>query len=83
MPIYEYRCPEEHTFELLQGFSEPAPEACAVCGAAPVTKVLSPPAVHFKGSGFYTTDYARKVTEERAPASADVGGKPADDRNGT
>lgn len=71
MPIYEYRCPDEHTFELLQGFSEPAPETCVVCGQAPVAKVLSAPAVHFKGSGFYTTDYARKSHPEPASLSSD------------
>jgi putative FmdB family regulatory protein len=59
MPIYEYRCPDGHTFELFQRFSDEPPETCEVCGAAPVTKVLYPAAVHFKGSGFYTTDYGR------------------------
>jgi putative FmdB family regulatory protein len=59
MPIYEYRCPRGHTFELFQRMSDPAPEQCEVCGASPVQKVLYPAAIHFKGSGFYTTDYGR------------------------
>ncbi len=59
MPTYEYRCPNGHVFELFQGFHDPPPEVCESCGAAPVTRVLYPVAVHFKGSGFYSTDYGR------------------------
>jgi putative FmdB family regulatory protein len=59
MPIYEYRCDNGHSFEAFQSMSEDALEACEVCGA-PANRVLHAPAVHFKGSGFYTTDYARK-----------------------
>jgi putative FmdB family regulatory protein len=59
MPIYEYRCPEGHTFELFQRMSDPPPSGCQICGAAPVSKVLYPAAIHFKGSGFYSTDYGR------------------------
>ena len=59
MPIYEYRCPEGHAFELFQRMTDPPPGECQICGASPVTKVLYPAAVHFKGSGFYTTDYGR------------------------
>ena len=59
MPTYEYRCPDGHTFELFQRMSDPRPDACEVCGAAPVERVLSAPAVHFKGSGFYATDYGK------------------------
>ena len=46
-------------FEVFKSINAPAPEVCAVCGKAPVTVVLHPVAVHFKGSGFYTTDYGR------------------------
>ena len=60
MPIYEYRCPNGHTFELFQRMSDAAPEVCEVCGEGPLTKVLYPAAIHFKGSGFYSTDYGRK-----------------------
>lgn len=59
MPIYEYRCPNGHTFEVFQKMSDEPSESCEVCGAAPVEKVLFPVAVHYKGSGFYSTDYGR------------------------
>ena len=59
MPIYEYRCPNGHTFELFQRMTDPQPSECQICGAAPVEKVLYPAAIHFKGSGFYSTDYGR------------------------
>ena len=59
MPIYEYRCPNGHLFELFQRMDEPPPEVCEVCGEGPVERVLYPVAVHFKGSGFYSTDYGR------------------------
>ena len=59
MPIYEYRCPNGHEFEVFQTMSEDPVSTCEVCGAS-VERVFRPVAVHFKGSGFYTTDYARK-----------------------
>src|SRR5205823_2218069 len=59
VPIYEYRCPHGHTFERWQSMSAPDPEVCDVCGDGPVEKVLYPVAVHYKGSGFYSTDYGR------------------------
>ena len=84
MPIYEYRCPNNHVFELFQRMSDAPPERCEVCGEGPVERVLYPVAVHFKGSGFYTTDYgrgaARKETagDTSATSSGSGGGeKPA------
>jgi len=59
MPIYEYRCQNDHRFEVLQKFSDEALTECEVCGA-PAQRVLHPVAIHFKGSGFYSTDYGRK-----------------------
>jgi putative FmdB family regulatory protein len=59
MPIYEYRCPKGHTFEIFQRFADAPVEVCQECGAGPVEKILFPVAVHFKGSGFYATDYGR------------------------
>ena len=59
MPIYEYRCPNGHLFELFQSIHDSAPDGCEVCGEGPLERVLYPVAVHFKGSGFYTTDYGR------------------------
>jgi putative FmdB family regulatory protein len=79
MPIYEYRCPEGHTFEVFQRMSDPPVDACEVCGAGSVEKVLYPVAVHFKGSGFYTTDYGRK--DRRRDESRD-GDKPAGESKG-
>ncbi len=60
MPIYEYKCPNGHLFEVIHGMTEAGPTACEVCGAAPLQRVLHPVAVHYKGSGFYSTDYGRK-----------------------
>lgn len=73
MPIYEYRCENGHSFEAFQSMSEDALTSCEVCDA-PASRVLSAPAVHFKGSGFYTTDYARKGAKK---ASGDAGGDSA------
>ena len=60
MPIYEYRCQNDHRFEVLQKFADEPLTECEVCGA-PATRVLHPVAIHFKGSGFYSTDYGRKT----------------------
>ena len=56
MPIYEYRCENDHLFEVIQSMSADPVTACEECGA-PVERVFHPIAVHFKGSGFYNTDY--------------------------
>ncbi|HEX9415681.1 MAG TPA: zinc ribbon domain-containing protein [Gaiellaceae bacterium] len=74
MPIYEYRCPNGHRFERFQRMSDPPPEACEVCGEGPVEVVLFPVAAHFKGSGFYTTDYGRG-SKKREAAERDGGEK--------
>ena len=60
MPIYEFRCPNGHLFEVFQRMTDPDPEVCEVCGAGPLVKVLHPVPIHFKGSGFYSTDYGRE-----------------------
>ena len=75
MPTYGYKCRNDHYFEAMQPMSEDALEACEICGA-PATRVLFAPAVHFKGSGFYTTDYARKGPASGANASDGEGSKP-------
>ncbi|HEX8813932.1 MAG TPA: FmdB family zinc ribbon protein [Terriglobales bacterium] len=60
MPIYEYECKKcHHRFERIQKFSDPKIKKCPECGA-PVELVISAPAVQFKGSGWYVTDYAKK-----------------------
>ena len=66
MPIYEYRCEQGHTFEVLQRMSDDPVQTCETC-AAPVARVFHPVAVHFKGSGFYNTDYGtRKRARENS-----------------
>jgi putative FmdB family regulatory protein len=59
MPIYEYRCENGHTFEVMQRMADDPIAVCSTCGA-PVQRILHPVAVHFKGSGFYTTDYGKR-----------------------
>ena len=71
MPIYEYRCPEGHTFELFQRMSDPPPSECQICGAEPLQKVLYPAAIHFKGSGFYSTDYGRSSRKKDGSKDGD------------
>ena len=70
MPIYEYRCEKGHTFEAVQRMIEDPLTSCSTCGA-PVQRVFHPVAVHFKGSGFYNTDYGKK----KAGASSESGSK--------
>ncbi len=84
MPIYEYRCPNGHTFEIFQKMADPPVETCVTCGAGPVEKLLFPVAVHFKGSGFYSTDYGRGARKAAAKEGEGSSGgektadKPAD-----
>ncbi len=59
MPIYEYKCENGHVFDVIQRMSDEALTECQECGA-PAVRVLHPVAVHFKGSGFYNTDYGKK-----------------------
>ena len=77
MPVYEYRCDRGHTFEVFQRMSDPPTEACEACGKAPVEKLLYPVAVHFKGSGFYTTDYGRG-SRKREGKEGEAGGGTSD-----
>jgi putative FmdB family regulatory protein len=80
VPIYEYKCPQGHVFEVFQRIDDPPPEVCELCGEGPLQRVLHPVAVHFKGSGFYSTDYGRKGRKQESkdgdrPAKADSGDK--------
>jgi putative FmdB family regulatory protein len=74
MPIYEYRCENGHLFEVMQRITDDPVTACEQCGA-PVQRVFHPIAVHFKGSGFYNTDYGtarrKRETEKSASEGAD------------
>lgn len=74
MPLYEYECDAcGQRFELIQKFSDASPAACDKCGKGPVRRLLSSPAIQFKGSGWYITDYAQKGKSDSASGST---GKP-------
>jgi len=73
MPIYEYRCDNDHAFEAFQPMADDSLDTCEICGA-PARRRLSAPAVHFKGSGFYTTDYARKGNKGEGSEGGDSKG---------
>jgi putative FmdB family regulatory protein len=83
MPLYEYQCARcGKRFELIQRFSDPAEAACPDCGGR-AQRQLSPPALQFKGSGWYVTDYARKSSsagksEEAAGSTGVAGAAPAE-----
>ena len=89
MPIYEYRCENGHLFEVMQRITDDPTTSCDTCGA-PVQRVFHPIAVHFKGSGFYNTDYGTaKRKREQDKAGKDGGGeksssdsKPAEKKSG-
>jgi putative FmdB family regulatory protein len=68
MPIYEYRCEQGHTFEVIQRITEDPLATCQTC-EAPVERVYHPVAVHFKGSGFYNTDYGTRKREREKSES--------------
>jgi putative FmdB family regulatory protein len=72
MPIYEYRCEEGHLFEVMQKITDDPVTSCETCGA-PVQRVFHPIAVHFKGSGFYNTDYGTARRKRETEASAKEG----------
>jgi len=84
VPTYEYKCPNGHVFEVFKRIADPPPERCEVCGASPVETVLYPVPVHFRGSGFYSTDYGRAkqkkdaVAKDDSPAKTETKDKPAE-----
>jgi putative FmdB family regulatory protein len=85
MPIYEYKCKKGHVFDVMQSFSDEPLTKCEVCGA-PVQRVYHPISVHFKGSGFYNTDYgtkrrareAKENKESSSGSSSEGAGKSSD-----
>ena len=97
MPLYEYECEAcGRRFELIRKFSDPAVAACALCEKGPVRRLQSAPAIQFKGSGFYITDYAKgdkgtphKAATEKSKdaksdaAAADKGGAPSETKTAT
>ncbi len=74
MPIYEYKCENGHVFDVLQKMSDDPLTACQECGA-PAERVLHPVAVHFKGSGFYNTDYGKKKKGGSANGGSESSGE--------
>jgi putative FmdB family regulatory protein len=72
MPFYEYRCEKGHTFEVMQKMTDDPVTTCQTCDAK-VQRVFHPVAVHFKGSGFYNTDYGKKGSK---PAEKSSDSKP-------
>jgi putative FmdB family regulatory protein len=90
MPLYEYECEKcAHRFERIQKFSDPPVETCPACQGA-VRKLLSSPAIQFKGSGWYITDYAKKPSESSkagkeaaASSGSDAESKPSSESTGT
>ena len=81
MPLYEYQCEACSTrFERIQKFSDPPIETCPACGGA-VRKLLSSPAIQFKGSGWYITDYAKKSSGDSSSKAAPTdGNKPSESK---
>jgi putative FmdB family regulatory protein len=77
MPIYEYRCDNGHTFEVMQRMTDDPVASCQTC-EAPVRRVFHPVAVHFKGSGFYNTDYGKAKRSGASEASSET--KSSDDK---
>jgi putative FmdB family regulatory protein len=81
VPIYEYKCENGHVFDVMQKMADEPLTECVECGA-PAQRVLSAPAVHFKGSGFYNTDYGKRKgggsnggsSESNSSGSSDSGG---------
>ncbi len=78
MPIYEYKCPNGHLFEVIHGMTEEGPAACEVCGEGPLQRVLHPVAVHYKGSGFYSTDYGRRSKQASKEGGSSDGSTSSD-----
>jgi putative FmdB family regulatory protein len=83
MPIYEYRCPKEHRFELFQRMGAPRPETCEICGGGPLEIVLHPVAVHFKGPGFYSTDYGKGGRKRETSKDGDSKSSSSSDTSGS
>ena len=81
MPIYEYRCDNGHTFEVVQRMTDDPLSSCQTC-SAPVQRVFHPIAVHFKGSGFYNTDYGTRKREREKAASTKSDGDGAKSSEG-
>jgi putative FmdB family regulatory protein len=83
MPLYEYQCDAcSHRFERIQKFSDPPIDICPTCGGT-VRKLLSSPAIQFKGSGWYITDYAKKSSTDSGKAGGSTSGSSSSDSAST
>jgi putative FmdB family regulatory protein len=83
VPIYEYKCDNGHVFDVMQKMSEDPLTECVECGA-PAQRVLTAPAVHFKGSGFYNTDYGkRKGGGSNGGSDSSSGGSSSESSSGS
>ena len=82
MPLYEYECESCHKrFERIQKFSDPPIETCPNCGKGPVRKLISSPAIQFKGTGWYITDYAKKSTTDAKQAGGSTKDKTTSEKS--
>ena len=81
MPLYEYQCEEcKRRFEVIRKFSDPELEVCTLCGKGPVQRLMSSPAIQFKGSGWYITDYSQKG---KAGSESSSTSSPSDSKSST
>ena len=72
MPLFEFQCPKcAHRFERIQKYADPDPKKCPKCGAGKIERLLAAPAVQFKGSGWYVTDYARKSSASHSESKGE------------
>ena len=82
MPLYEYECSAcHHRFEQIQSFSDPIVRKCPKCGKNKVKKLLSSPAIQFKGAGFYINDYQRKGSSTSLPDHGESESKKKDEKD--
>jgi len=82
MPLYEYQCDKcGHRFEVIQKFSDRPKKKCPKCGSA-IHKMISSPAIHFKGTGWYVTDYGKKHSAGGGDKGSDKGGDTGSEKSG-
>jgi putative FmdB family regulatory protein len=75
MPLYEFECEDCKTrFERIQKFTDPNPDVCPTCGKGQIRRLFSSPAIQFKGSGFYITDYAKKSSSDASSGASSASG---------
>ena len=81
MPLYEYQCEAcTRRFEVIRKFSDPELQVCTLCGKGPVQRLMSSPAIQFKGSGWYITDYSQKG---KAGGESSSTSSPSDSKSGS